>query len=849
MKKCVHLCWVTSGIVFCYSIGASPTTAQIIPDLTLPNNSTVTTQDNTSTITGGTVAGSNLFHSFDVFSLSTGNIAYFNNTANIQNIISRVTGYSISNIDGLIRANGGANLFLINPNGIIFGPNASLNIGGSFLASTASSLKFSNGTQFSATAPQITPLLTVSVPIGLQFGVNAGSILNQSRISGIDTRGAEDVVGLRVEPGKTLALVGGDVALRGGYLTAQQGRIELGSIAENSQVSLKPIEKGWALGYEDIQNFKDIKLSQAATVDASGEGGGEIQVQGRRVMLTDESQILSFTRGSEPGGNLTVNASDSLELSESLANSQSPSSLSTLTSGAGKAGDIKINTGKLIVQNLTTISTASRVGSTGQGGNLTVTAPDSVELVNGTLSTRTGGDGNAGNLTIDTGQLIVLNAGLVSASSLGQGNGGSIQVNATNAVSLFGVDPTSGLSSALVTRTSGGGQGGSITVNTREFRVADGAIVNAFTTGKGNAGNVTLSANTFEATNGGQVITSTRSSGNAGSINVNATDSTTFSGSDRNFTERIARFPTRVDNQGSASGLFANTAPNSTGNGGDVTLETGQLNVRDGGTVTVSSQGTGDAGNLEVQANSIRLENGGKLTATSESGKGGGNITLNNQDLLLLRDNGEISTNARGEGNGGNINIDTDILAATDKSNITAKAKRGRGGKIQIATQGFFVSPDSSINADSEQGINGVVEINRPDIDPNAELVTLPEQIVDISGLVASGCGAGGGNLARGTGEFVVTGRGGLPPSPAEATRSDTVLADLGRFVQSDKNRASGAIASNNAISSNTNAESTTLVEASSWAIGSKGEVILTANTPTFTSDLPWLKPSSCNGS
>ncbi|HCF26707.1 MAG TPA: hypothetical protein DEV81_05750, partial [Cyanobacteria bacterium UBA11049] len=87
-----------------------------------------------------------------------------------------------------------------------------------------------------------------------------------------------------------------------------------------------------------------------------------------------------------------------------------------------------------------------------------------------------------------------------------------------------------------------------------------------------------------------------------------------------------------------------------------------------------------------------------------------------------------------------------------------------------------------------------------------------------------------------------------LPPNPAEATRSDTVIADLGRFMQSDENPASGAIASNHAISSNTNAESTTLVEASSWAIGSKGEVILTANTPTFSSDIPWLKPSSCNG-
>ncbi|GAA6617391.1 hypothetical protein NUACC26_032010 [Scytonema sp. NUACC26] len=225
-------------------ISANCALAQITPDGTLPNNSVVTPDGSTFNITEGTQAGSNLFHSFSEFSVPTGGIAIFNNALDIQNIISRVTGGSVSNIDGLIKANGTANLFLINPSGIIFGKNAALNIGGSFLATTASSLKFADGTEFNAKTPQTTPLLTISVPIGLQFGNNPGSIHSQS-LSTVDQNGNPSqygrVVGLQVQPGKTIALVGGDVTLDDSLLRAEEGRIELGSVGSISLVSLARI--------------------------------------------------------------------------------------------------------------------------------------------------------------------------------------------------------------------------------------------------------------------------------------------------------------------------------------------------------------------------------------------------------------------------------------------------------------------------------------------------------------------------------------------------------------------------------------------------------------------------------
>ena len=176
--------------------------AQIVKDATLTNNSSITTRDNIKVITGGTEAGSNLFHSFEQFSVPTNTTAYFDNATNIQNIITRITGKSISNIDGILRANGTANLFLINPNGIVFGENAALNIGGSFLATTASSINFADGTKFSATQPQTKPLLTINVPIGLQFGTAAKPIRNQSQASAYNaTNLSAASTGLRVPAG------------------------------------------------------------------------------------------------------------------------------------------------------------------------------------------------------------------------------------------------------------------------------------------------------------------------------------------------------------------------------------------------------------------------------------------------------------------------------------------------------------------------------------------------------------------------------------------------------------------------------------------------------------------------
>jgi filamentous hemagglutinin family protein len=369
MNQAIPRLWIASSIALGCLVTFSPSQAQIVPDNTLPVNSSVTPVCTVCTIEGGTVRGANLFHSFSEFSVPTGGEALFNNALQIEKIFSRVTGSNISNIDGLIRANGTANLFLLNPNGIIFGAGARLDIGGSFLATTASSFKFPDGSKFSATNPTAPPLLTISVPMGLQFGGTPNQIVVQGS-------------SLTVQQQKTLALLGRDVTIAGGTLKAPTGRIELGSVTGQGQVSLTPTGTGIALGYDGVSSFGDIQLSQAALVDISSDvGGGDIQVQSRRFTLTDGSRFYSFNWGSQPGGTITVNASESVELAGTgtyvqdvqrfaigqLYPANLQNGLFSVSFGTGAASNIKINTPSFVARNGAFV--LSSTFGQGQGGN------------------------------------------------------------------------------------------------------------------------------------------------------------------------------------------------------------------------------------------------------------------------------------------------------------------------------------------------------------------------------------------------------------------------------------------------------------------------------------------------
>ncbi len=813
--------WCLLGVAIASTIlFPLPGRAQITPDNTLRVNSIVTPNGNTLTIEGGTRTGGNLFHSFEEFSLTTGGEAFFNNALEVQNILTRVTGGKISNIDGLIRANGAANLFFINPNGIVFGPSARLNIGGSFIASTANSIQLSDGSFFSATNPNAPALLTINVPIGLQFGSNPGAIQVQgtghtlrASNANIPVTRSNNVTGLQVKPGRTLALVGGNINLVGGTLTAESARIELGSVgAGNASLSTNP--SGWTLGYEGVQSFGDIGLSQRALVDASGINGGSISVQGQQISLQDGSYILIQNQGLQRAGNISVNATESLELTGGTPTDKGlRSGLRNETVAQGNSGEVTVFTRRLVLQDGAEISTST--SGAGAGGNVFVSASESIQLLGfspltrliSTIITRTTGSGSVGNITVLTGRLTALNGGGVNALVVGKGSGGDVTVNASESIEIGGIEPITLVPSLLSSSTINAGAAGSVAVNTRRLIVRDGA----------------------------RIETSTAASGAAGSIMVNVSESIEVRG----------KAPGGRTGRGIAPSAIASSAhvvdeiirksfglpPFPSGASGNVTINTPRLIVRDGAIVSVKHDGTGDAGALLVNASEIFLTDGGAIAASTASGNGG-NIALQVGSLQLRR-GGAITTTAGGTGNGGNLTINSDIIVALENSDITANAFQGRGGNISINTSAIFGSQfrpqqtsESDITASSQFGLSGTVAITNPEVETHSLLVELPQNLVDPSQQISSGCDPSQGNT------FTLAGRGGLPENPSAAL--------LGRAIWWD-NRDLSEI--NQTAQKLPQTETTSeIVEATSWRINSLGQVELVAEARSNS----WVTPDNC---
>lgn len=722
--------------------------AQIIPDGSLGAESSVVVPNvnvgnlPADQIEGGSRRGTNLFHSFQEFNITQGQGVYFTNPMGVENIFSRVTGGNPSNLLGTLGVNGNANLFLLNPNGIIFGANSQLDLRGSFLGSTASSIKFVDGTEFSAINPSSSSLLTVSVPLGLQYGQEAGPILVQGQGNelSIDPDNGE-VLGvnlnnsLEVEPGQTLALAGGEVVLEGGSLKAESGRVELWSLQGEGLLTLTPTNPGWMLGHDGTQKFQDISLSQTAAIDTSGVGGGQIKVQGRQVTLEDGSFILSLTQGQENGGIVDIKASESVRLSGAAPNGQSSLVLSE-TLGRGRAGDISVNTGRLILTEGAQLS--SSTFSPGSGGKITVHAIESVEatgveangnFASGLFAVSSESNGDGGRIEVVTKRLILQEGAQISAATFSQGNGGDVLINASEFVEAVGFAPIG--SSGVFAVSDNTGDGGTVEINTGKLMLRDGAEISAATTNQGRGGTVEIKTDSLILQEGVQVSTATAGQGKGGNILVDASESVEVTG---------------------GSSLVAFTL--GTGDGGIVEIKTDNLILQDEAQISAATASQGKGGNVLINASEFVGVTGGSGLVAFTQGTGNGGLVEINTRRLITQDEGQVSATTFAQGKGGNVlvNASESVEAIGTRSGLRAQTRgTGDGGTVEINTRRLIIRDGARVSATTfDTGKGGNVLVNA------SESV---EAIGDDSGLRVQTQGAGdGGTIEVETGIFRASG-------------------------------------------------------------------------------------------
>lgn len=751
--------WWAGGVAIALSFQGSAAIAQIIPDATLPLNSQVAPGCTVCPIEGGTIRGNNLFHSFTQFSIPTGGQALFNNPVSIQNILTRVTGSNLSTIDGLIQANGTANLFILNPNGIVFGQNARLQIGGSFVASTANAIQFGDQGFFSAINPESPGLLTIN-PSAFWFNrTPVGRIENQA------------IPGLQVPNGRSLLFVGGDLWLDRGRLLAPGGHIELGGLAESGAIGLKVNGSTLQLELPQGRLRGDVVLRNGADINARANNNGSITIYAQNLDLSGSSRIrtgIATTPSSalSRAGDITIDAIETVSVTDSSFISNA------LLATFGNTGDIQIRSGSLLLNQAAFISTSTF--GRGNSGAINVVTRDDITIADGAfIATNVLGRGVSGDITIRAGGNIALfssNEAIsqISASLGSTGSNSTTVVGAGGNIDITAKTLVMNERSRINTSTFGRGNAGNITVDVQDSISLNGDSA-LFTTvapiAIGNGGAITIRTGQFALTNGGELLSSTEGRGDAGNLFVTARQAVAIDGRTRIlFDGRLIDVP---------SAVVSTVVEGAIGNGGNITITTPHLKLSDGGVVDAAARGQGNGGSITINANSLEAESGGQIVTSTFSNGKAGDITLNLTEQLTLTgidstyaarlaELGRLAnidaasglfanTTSTSTGNGGNIIIDPQIIRVQDGAKIVVDSRgTGRGGSIEIQAGRLILDNGGRISAETASSQGGNISLNVDDY----ILLRRGSFISTTAGTAQAG--GDGGNISIAT-KFVVT--------------------------------------------------------------------------------------------
>ncbi|RMF26953.1 MAG: S-layer family protein, partial [Cyanobacteria bacterium J083] len=541
--------------------------------------------------------------------------------------------------------------------------------------------------------------------------------------------------------------------------------------------------------------------------NAGRETAGDIYINTQILDILDNGSISTTSLGLGTGGNIFIEATESVNLvgngfnqlqgiidnilkTGNLEQIFFPGGIVTGSFQTGNSGHLTINTGQLNLTKGMAISTLS-LGN-GDSGNISIHTNEGINLSSSVINTSTAGEGIGGSIKLTTPELHIENGGSLTTVTFGSGDAGDVEILANNKVQISDLPRNSLSITGIATNTLGD---------------------------SGNAGDVKIMTQSLILENGGTIIAETEESalpnsenppGKGGNIFIHATDSIKLSGS--TFSQ-IFGFV--------SSGL--STSTDSSASAGNLEIQTQELIVENGALIEVSSKGTGAAGDLKILAENIWLREQGNLSANTDSGRGG-NIKLTALDSIYL-DNSFISAKAFGIGRGGNIDINSQNLIVDRQSEITAEAIVGQGGNINVNSLILLLSTDSMITATSQLGIDGVININSLNPDQTIGAEKLAQSLLSTEDEVQSRCQSGE-NYTQAT--FIITGKGGLPNNPYQLPKRADLLLDLEDETELWEVHNSSSLPHSQLSSQ--------WMEARGWYVNQAGKTILTSTNPPYPS-------------
>jgi filamentous hemagglutinin family protein len=699
-------------------------------------------------ITGGTRPGNgtNLFHSFGDLSVGTSDVARFLNDSGLAttNILSRVTGGNPSNIFGTIQTIGfgNANLFLMNPAGIVFGPHASLNVGGSVAFTTADYLKLADGVGFKALGSASADGLLSAAPVAAFGFLNAHP-------RPITVQGSQ----LSVPDGKGLSLVGGDVQITRGTLTASGGQINLASLAGRGEARVSPeniaISGRTHRGHIEITGGS--QPDEVARLNTSGDQGGAVVIRGGKLSLVRAEVTTEAQADNHTGGAIILEATKSttfdtvglrtggsnLDLSDPRTGVGGAVSLTAPTVRASHltidtsahhsslAGDVAIKVRTLSASNLNLLNSGSHSPAS---GNISIQASGPVTLRNSGIGSnedfnsggqnpghitvraatltlertrmssfsvlRSAADAGAGDIVIDVGRLTMHRSFISTETEPLVGStkqAGNIRVSAREAILIDGAGGGAGIS------TFGDSPGSSITLSTPHLTLNQGSVR---TGSEGErAGDISVNVRTLNMFNGGGISTRNVINGSTGNIDIVASHSINMAGVGMNSIGD--QVPTEIRSETAttspaghvhivtptlrlADRAVVRAFSQSDSNAGSIVVDVGRLNISRGARIQSSNPGVAGTPIVINAAKSITLDKGTITTANTSSVEQSGDVSLFAGKSIELRNGSLISADLTDDGDAGHIAIHAGRSVVIRDSTVSAKAERGNGGTIDV---------------------------------------------------------------------------------------------------------------------------------------------------------------------